>query len=140
MQRLLALLLAVVSICGCEALSNMQVRQAPDGSLQVHSSSVPESQDDAFGLLTKEEGMTVIEDFMTSNDWEEDEFWSKPPTSLVFKKNRKSCAIYYREKSDGTQITKAGTGSGMFTEYYTPAGTEDDIETCLKQLGLAAKE
>ena len=140
MHRLSVLLSAVVLICGCEALSNMQVRQTPDGRMQFVSSSTPQNSDEAFGLLPKAEGMSVIEDFMNSNGWEKNEGWSNLQNSLVFGKSGSICAIYYREKSDGTQITKTGTGSGMFREYYIPAGREEDIETCLKQLGLAAKE
>lgn len=140
MQRLSVLLLAVVLICGCEALSKMQVRQTPDGRMHFVSSSTPQNSDEAFGLLPKEEGMSAIEDFMSNNGWEENEGWSNLQDSLVFGKSGSICAIYYREKSDGTQITKAGTGSGMFTEYYIPAGTKEDIETYLSQLGLAEKE
>jgi hypothetical protein len=136
-QQTLVILICLLltAIWGCEALKNMQVRQAPDGSLQFHSASVPESKDEAFDLLPWEQGMSVIRDFMGRNGWEEDTF-----EAGEFRKGGDRCVLYYREKPDGTDIATVGKGDGTPAEYYIPAGTGDDIETCLKQLGLGPEE
>ena len=135
MHRFTVPLLAILLISSCSALENMQMRQTPDGKMQFVSSSTSQSRDEAFGLLPKEEGVSVIEDSMKRNGWERDIVYPN-----TFGKGKRRCAIFYREKRDGTEITRVGTGGLSPIEYYIPAGTEDDIETCLQQLGLAGKE